>query len=280
MRAGIWQVHRDGPADGRFNMAKDALLLRRAATEGVASLRLYAWDRLTLSVGRAQKVERQVDLEACAALGIPVVRRETGGRAVLHGSDITYAIAAPLNDAQFQGGILAIYREISRAFLHFFAGLGLGPQAKAYTGRERAETVSPVCFVTPSAFEILLGGRKIVGSAQRQIPGAFLQHGSIPLEPQQDLLARIFVAADAARIAEQMTDLRSAGALPALGVDELRTRLLQSFGAVFDIGLESADWTHADRQEAEARRADFPWLEAAGPSTPPSPPRSGRPAAR
>jgi len=266
MQAKTWQVHRDGPAVGRFNMAKDALLLRRAATEGVAALRLYAWDRLTLSVGRAQKVERQVDLAACAALGIPVVRRETGGRAVLHGSDITYAIAAPLSDAQFQGGILAIYREISRAFLHFFEGLGLGPQTKAYTGRERAETVSPVCFVTPSAFEILLGGKKIVGSAQRQTRSAFLQHGSIPLTPQQDLLAQIFIGADGNRIAEQMTDLRTAGSV--LTVDDLRERLLQSFASVFDIGLESAKWTAGDQQEAEARMADFPWVEAARPSHP------------
>ncbi|HEX7928077.1 MAG TPA: lipoate--protein ligase family protein, partial [bacterium] len=82
-----WQLHDDGLADGRTNMAKDAVLLRRAAEHGIASLRLYGWERLTLSVGRAQKVERQVNLDACAALGIPVVRRETGGRAVLHGSD-------------------------------------------------------------------------------------------------------------------------------------------------------------------------------------------------
>src|SRR5262245_41098579 len=183
MHIRTWQLHDDGPAEGRANMAKDAVLLRRAAA-GIASLRLYGWDRLTLSVGRTQKVERQVNLDACAALDIPVVRRETGGRAVLHGSDLTYSIAAPLDGTQFQGGILGIYRHISQVFLRFFEGLGLGPQAKAYTGRERLETASPVCFVTPSAFEILLGGKKIVGSAQRQASGAFLQHGSIPLEPQ------------------------------------------------------------------------------------------------
>lgn len=258
-----WHLHWDRVADGRTNMAKDALLLQRAAAEGQAALRLYGWDRLTLSVGRAQKVERQIDLAACAARGIPVVRRETGGRAVLHGSDITYSIAAPLDDPRFSGGILGIYREISRAFLHFFEGLELGPQAKAYAGRERAETVSPVCFVTPSAFEILLRGRKIVGSAQRQVPRAFLQHGSIPLEPQQRVLSEIFLDAPAGRITEQMTDLRSEGCYPRWGLEELRQHLVEAFGAVFGIAFAPAPWSPADDAAVARHAAAFPWIEPA-----------------
>lgn len=255
-----WQVHWDSPADGRYNMAKDALLLQRAAEEGTAALRLYAWDRITLSVGRAQKVERQVDLGACAAHGIPVVRRETGGRAVLHGSDLTYSIAAPLGGPRFAGGILGIYREISEAFLHFFAGLGLGPECKAYAGRERAESASPVCFVTPSAFEILLRGKKVVGSAQRQVPRAFLQHGSIPLEPQQRLLSELFQAADAGQIAAQMTDLRGEGCYPRHSVEDLRRRLVDSFGAVFGLAFAPAPWTPADEAAVAERTAQFPWI--------------------
>jgi lipoate-protein ligase A len=256
-----WQLHWDGASDGRYNMAKDALLLQRAASQGTTSLRLYGWERLTLSVGRAQKVERQIDLGACAARGIPVVRRETGGRAVLHGSDITYAIAAPLGDPRFAGGILGIYREISQAFLRFFEGLGLGPQAKAYGARERAETASPVCFVTPSAFEILLGGKKIVGSAQRQVPRAFLQHGSIPLEPQLDTLSRIFLDAEASQIATQMTDLRSAGCYPRHSVEDLRQRMVDAFTTVFGIAMEPAPWTEADEAQMVEHAAAFPWIE-------------------
>jgi lipoate-protein ligase A len=265
-----WQVHWDGPADGRHNMAKDALLLHRAATEGTAALRLYTWDRLTLSVGRAQKVERQVDLSGCAARGIPVVRRETGGRAVLHGSDLTYSIAAPLGGPRFAGGILGIYREISEAFLHFFAGLGLGPECKAYAGRERAESASPVCFVTPSAFEILLRGRKVVGSAQRQVPRAFLQHGSIPLEPQQRLLSEIFHSAAESQIAAQMTDLRGEGCYPRYSVEELRRRLVDSFGAVFGVAFAPAPWSPADEAAVAERTAQFPWLGAGNPSSVPT----------
>ncbi len=256
-----WRLYLDGAADGRINMAKDALLLQRAVTEGRAVLRLYAWDRPTLSVGRAQKVERQVDLAACAARSIPVVRRETGGRAVLHGTDITYAIAAPLSDPRFAGGIPGIYQEISRAFLRFFDELGLGPQAKAYAGRERAETASPVCFVTPSAFEILLRGKKIVGSAQRQVPRAFLQHGSIPLEPQHTVLSGIFLGAEAGQIAAQMTDLRSEGCYPRLNVEELRKRLVDAFAAVFGIVFEPVPWGAADAAAVAGHTAAFPWME-------------------
>jgi lipoate-protein ligase A len=264
-----WQLHWDGPADGRYNMAKDALLLERAAAEGSAALRLYAWDRMTLSVGRAQKVERQIDLGACAAHGIPVVRRETGGRAVLHGSDLTYSIAAPLSGPRFSGGILGIYREISQAFLNFFSGLGVGAECKAYAGRERAESASPVCFVTPSAFEILLRGKKVVGSAQRQVPRAFLQHGSIPLEPQLRLLSEIFHSAAASQIAAQMTDLRSEGCYPRHSVADLRRRLVDSFGAVFGIAFEPAPWTPADEAAVTERTAEFPWIEAgAAPAVP------------
>lgn len=258
MSGTAWRVHRDGPADGRYNMAKDALLLRRAAAAGTVSLRVYQWDRLTLSIGRAQKVEREVDLSACAALGIPVVRRETGGWAVLHGSDLTYSIAAPLDGPRFQGGILAIYRDISRAFLHFFTGLGLGPQTRAYTGRERLDAASPVCFATPSAFEILLGGKKIVGSAQRQIPGAFLQHGSIPLSPQERILARVFRDATPEDIVARMTDLGSAG-VPVDPAD-LGDRLIRAFAEVFEAELAPAPWSAEDDQEVEVWLKEFPWL--------------------
>jgi lipoate-protein ligase A len=249
-------------------MAKDALLLRRA-TAGVVSLRIYQWDRLTLSIGRAQKVERQVDLAACATLGIPVVRRETGGWAVLHGSDITYSIAAPLHGTPFQGGILAIYRAISHALLHFFSGLGLGPHAQAYSGRERLEAASPVCFATPSAFEILLGGKKIVGSAQRQIPGAFLQHGSIPLSPQEQILARVFRGASPVDIASRMTDLSTAGVQVHPG--GLGDRLVQAFAAVFEAKMVSAAWTAADNREANMLMGGFPWLNPAPAQSSPAP---------
>ncbi|NIR96673.1 MAG: hypothetical protein GWO39_00800, partial [Gammaproteobacteria bacterium] len=97
--------------------------------------------------------------------------------------------------------------------------LGCEPEVKAYTGRQRVALADPICFATPSAFEILVGGRKLLGSAQRLLPKAFLQHGSLPLAPQWALLARLFRHADARALRDQMTDLQTVGVLPAGGDD-------------------------------------------------------------
>ncbi|MFI5401197.1 MAG: biotin/lipoate A/B protein ligase family protein [SAR324 cluster bacterium] len=252
-------------------MAWDEYALHAAGRDGVPRLRLYTWDRLTVSVGRAQQVERQIDLAACGRLGIPIVRRITGGRAVLHGSDLTYSLAAPLAgppgsaapfDAAARAGILGLYRELSRVFVRFFERLGLAPQVQAHTGRQRAESASPVCFATPSAFEILLGGRKIVGSAQRLLPGAFLQHGSIPLAPQEDILARVFLDGAGVDMARHMTDLTTAGTLREVTLGELRTLLAECFASVLGVELAPATWSEADR--SAVRRLAAAYTDLAG----------------
>lgn len=240
------------PAPGCVQMARDEFILQRAVRDGQPCMRLYAWDRLTLSIGRTQQAERQVDLNACRRLGIPVVRRMTGGRAVLHGTDLTYAVAAPLGGkrgpfaAAASQGISGLYRELSRAFLRFFAELGFSPRAQAYTSRQRAELASPVCFATPAAYEILLDGKKLVGSAQRLLPGGFLQHGSIPLAPQGDVLAQVFRDGSGEAMAEVMTDLTTTGVLPRLTLDEVRERLLASFAAEFGVAWMPMPWSEED----------------------------------
>jgi lipoate-protein ligase A len=272
-----WTVHDDTPASGSLQMARDELALRLAAETGRCTLRLYTWERLTLSLGRSQTLERQIDLEACRSLDIPVVRRVTGGRAVLHGSDLTYSVAAPLGTtpshagplaSASQQGILALYRELSQVFVDCFERLGLAPQVQGYTGRERAELASPVCFATPSAFEILLDGRKIVGSAQRQVPTAFLQHGSIPLAPQNAVLARIFRDGAGEAMGQSMTDLESAGVLSRFSLSEVRHELLDSFARTLGVKLDIQ--ARAAEEEAEAQRlaAGYPNLAQSDPQGP------------
>jgi len=256
-----WLFHCDPPASGAHNMAKDEFCLEQAARTGRPVLRLYRWERLTLSVGRAQKLERELRLEACRAAGIPLVRRITGGRAVLHGGDLTYAVAAPAHEPRFQGGIMAIYREISAVFVHFLRDLGLDPQVKCYSGRERGELASPVCFATPSAFEILVAGRKLVGSAQRLQARGFLQHGSIPLAPQADTLARVFRGADADGLRATMTDLATLRGAQPLPVAEVADRLARSFAAVMDTTLEPAPWGETEAARVRGLEAGYPYLE-------------------
>ncbi|MBI3991801.1 MAG: lipoate--protein ligase family protein, partial [Candidatus Lambdaproteobacteria bacterium] len=91
-----WDLVLDDDECGPLNMARDEHLLRRAIVTGRPSLRLYGWERLTLSLGRAQKLDGRIDRAACHAMGLPMLRRSTGGQAVLHGQDLTYAVAAPL----------------------------------------------------------------------------------------------------------------------------------------------------------------------------------------
>lgn len=255
-----WMLYLDGPALGPYNMAKDAYCLERAVALGCPALRLYRWSRMTMSVGRTQKVEREIDLAACRREGIDMVRRETGGRAVLHGSDLTYSLSAPLRPP-FKGGVMDIYREVSRVFVRFFTGLGKSPQVKEYTTRERADQASPICFSTPSAFEILLDGKKIVGSAQRLQTAGVLQHGSIPLAPQEELLARLFLGASAGDISAQMTDLHNQGIMPGLGLDELQNRLVAAWAEIMGVSFQDAPWDERDEQAVRKLESRFPLMD-------------------
>ncbi len=261
-----WLLYQDGPGSPSQNMAKDDYILAHAASRGVPVLRLYQWDRLTLSVGRGQKVSRSIDEAACDREGIPLVRRITGGRAVLHGSDLTYSVAAPTSLPFFQGGILTIYRNISQVFVSFFHRLGYDPQVKTYSGHERAVLSSPICFSTPSAFEIMIEGKKLVGSAQRLMPNAFLQHGSIPLSPQSALLARLFLNADEDEVSAQMTDLESLGLMGSHSLGELRGILVECFADVLEAEFDEVPWEPEDEAGVKALMNAYPFLSDNRPS--------------
>lgn len=175
-----WRFVRSEPLPGPLNMALDEVLATSCARgEGPPTLRLYTWDPPTVSVGYAQALEGEVDLEACRRLGFGVVRRMTGGRAVVHQHELTYAIAFP-EGLLGPGGIQEDYRRISQGLI---AGLRrLGVAADLSRGSVGRGAVSGVCFLSSSRFELSVAGRKLVGSAQRRLRGAVLQHGSLLLD--------------------------------------------------------------------------------------------------
>ncbi len=228
-------------------MAKDEYLLRAAARWERPVLRLYGWHPMTLSVGRNQRVEEEIDLAACRREGVAVVRRSTGGWAVLHGTDLTYAVAAPAS-AGFGGTIMEAYRSLAEVFVRLFAELGFRPEVQSYGGRERARRASPICFATPSAYELLIGGKKLVGSAQRRRPDGFLQHGSIPLRRQNELLARLFRGATAETIEAAMTDLETLDLWRRLTPAEFQGKLLDAFERVFRAEWCEMPWTEEDER--------------------------------
>lgn len=178
----------DAPAPGEENMRRDRSLLEACAQGDIAgAVRLYGFRPACLSLGRMQP-SSDVDLEACARDGVDVVRRPSGGRAVLHDEEVTYAVVCRADDPVFGGRVLESCARIHEAIAAGLALLGVRTAARALAAdlRRDAREAGAIadCFARPSAHELLDDrGRKLVGSAQARRAGALLQHGSVLLEP-------------------------------------------------------------------------------------------------
>jgi lipoate-protein ligase A len=173
-----WRLLRDEPRSGARNMAVDHALAD-ALAGGEAVFRLYRWERPTLSLGRNEPAGAY-PIGALRAKGMDIVRRPTGGRAVLHDAELTYAVVAPAG----AWGPRAAYRAVNEALAAALRSLG-APVAVSEGGvRALAPDAGP-CFRSPAAGEVVASGRKLVGSAQARVGGALLQHGSILLGGSQ-----------------------------------------------------------------------------------------------
>jgi len=183
-----WTLLIDEARPGWENMAIDSALLDLAVREGGLFLRLYQWAPYCLSFGRHEPALRRYDGARIRSLGIDCVRRPTGGRAVWHARELTYAVAAPV--ARF-GGLRQAYRELHEMLAAAVLELGAVPAlALAAEPRLLVPAAGP-CFASPAGGEVLVGGRKVVGSAQLQRAGAFLQHGSLLLQDGQELVGSL-----------------------------------------------------------------------------------------
>jgi len=189
MAKAIWRLLLTPAAGGAQNMALDEALMSRARETGEFTLRVYSWSAPTLSLGRNQSARRFYDLERIRARGLRVVRRPTGGRAILHHREITYSVTAPVADA---GDLHSSYDRINKVLVAGLERLGVRTEIAASPGRAVQPGPSP-CFDIPSAGELVLGGRKLAGSAQWRSEGALLQHGSILVEDDQSTLAELTI---------------------------------------------------------------------------------------
>jgi lipoate-protein ligase A len=171
-------------------MALDEALAHRAREAGECLLRVYGWSAPTLSLGRNQAARGLYDTERAVAMGIDIVRRPTGGRAVLHDHEITYAVAAP--EAAL-GALAAAYASINEMLVAALRAIGVDASLARPASRELPPGPVP-CFEAPSAGEVVAGGRKLVGSAQWRDDGALLQHGSILVEDDQPLAVALLRA--------------------------------------------------------------------------------------
>ena len=222
-----WRVIEHNPSRGAWNMAVDEAILESVFTgDSLPTLRLYAWEPACLSLGHAQPFN-EVNMHALNTRGWDVVRRPTGGRAILHVDELTYAVIAPENEPRVQGGVLDSYLRLSAALLEVLRILGLKPQAQPQRSKIRNEKPNPVCFEVPSNYEITVNGKKLIGSAQARRKEGILQHGALPLYGD---LSRIISTLQFPDVAART---------------QAKTRLLAHATTVeYELG-NACDWQHA-----------------------------------
>jgi len=182
-----WRYLVTPPATGAENMAVDEALMLRAAACGEWVLRVYSWSQPTISLGRNQTARDRYDLDTIREREYGIVRRPTGGRAILHRREITYSVTAPANDA---GDLRQSYGRINGLLVDALHRLGVRVQVAAPRTRAMAPGLTP-CFDVPSTGELVVGEHKLAGSAQWRADGGLLQQGSILIEDDQTELAAL-----------------------------------------------------------------------------------------
>ncbi len=265
----IWRLLHSAPADGATNMAVDEAILRAVAAGQVPpTLRLYAWEPACLSLGRGQPLS-DVDLQAVQAAGFGLVRRPTGGKAILHVDELTYSVVVSGTDSRVAGDIVESYRRLSAGLVHGLERLGITglvadrratPPLVGRAGGGKG----PVCFEVPSNYEITVGGRKLVGSAQMRAQSVVLQHGTLPLYGDIARICPLLTAhPDPARVrARAMTVEEALGPLDAdqgklpVTWDEAAGALALGFAEMLKLCLEPGTLTDGERAWAEELRAE------------------------
>ncbi|MCC6300861.1 MAG: lipoate--protein ligase family protein [Anaerolineales bacterium] len=251
-----WRLLVTPPARGAWNMAADeAILLHIGRGDSPPTLRLYAWTPACLSLGFAQPFA-DVDTQRLQSRGWEVVRRVTGGRAILHTDELTYSVIAPNDEPRVAGTILESYNRLAQALL--LAVKSLDVPVEMEEGVERnTQSVSPhnpVCFEVPSTYEITVDGKKLIGSAQARKKEGVLQHGSLPLAGDItricDALAFETEAARreaAQRLLERATTVE--GALGrGVGWEEARQAYVRAFEAQLGIQFEEGELSETESE--------------------------------
>jgi lipoyl(octanoyl) transferase len=225
------------PRSGYANMAIDVALLDRTEQVGESWLRLYRWSPHCLSFGRHEPAARQYDLNRIQELGVDTVRRPTGGRAVWHASELTYAITMPADRfPSLRSAYLAIHDLLREALSRIGVSGTLAPTART------APLEAGSCFAQPVGGEVLVNGRKVIGSAQLRRGSSLLQHGSILLEDSQ----KFVVSLQRTGAAAEESEGRVGPAPPPLGRRVDSTELAQAVGAAAGTRWSSIPWTQID----------------------------------
>lgn len=258
----VWRLLESPAAPGAWNMAVDETLLESTARgDAPPTLRFYAWQPPCLSLGYAQPLA-DVDRGRLAAHGWDLVRRPTGGRAILHTDELTYSVAGPNTEPRLAGEILTSYRRLSEAILAALESLSLSVRVLPVEEGPEVPPTQPVCFEVPSKFEITVDGKKLVGSAQSRRKGGVLQHGTLPLTgdlaritealafPNEDARAQA-----AARLLDRAATVESALGRPVSWAQATQA-FREGFQSVLNLAFEPGELTPWERERAEQLMAE------------------------
>lgn len=255
-----WRLILSEPLPGAMNMAIDSAILA-AVEEGISppTLRLYSWNPPCLSLGYNQPYS-DVDIDQLTDRKWDVVRRPTGGRAILHTDELTYAVIGPKSDPRLAGSLMNSYQNISQALFNALSLLGL--PVEVHTGKNPQAHHQPVCFENPSDFEITASGKKIIGSAQARKKNCLLQHGSLPLSGDLTRITQVlsYPSVKARQMAGEIILQKGATVAQVLGEVISWTRASQAYQAGFsqtlNILLEEGGLTSLEMANAQLLVSD------------------------
>lgn len=255
-----WRLLNSGFQAAAANMATDEAIMEAYAGQQVLpTIRFYGWRPAAVSIGYFQHGEREINFAACREQGIDVVRRLTGGRAVLHAAELTYSIIVGEDYPDMPMTITASYRYLSKGLLLGLEKLGLTaemtkPQA-AYS-HKIPQPASAACFDAPSHYELTVKKRKLIGSAQVRKHGVILQHGSVLLDFSANQLAGVLnlngeeKASTCNLLQERVMDLKTALGRE-VSWDEARTAMEAGFAEALGITLAAGSLTAAEKAATE-----------------------------
>jgi lipoate-protein ligase A len=251
-----WRLLITFPAGGAWNMAVDEAILEHIGRgASLPTLRLYAWQPACLSLGHAQP-HADVDRARLSEHGWEMVRRLTGGRAILHTDELTYSVTGRPDEPALAGSVLESYNRLAQALLLAVRNLGLPVEMKE-AAQSHSSQNNPVCFEVPSSYEITVGGKKLIGSAQARRKEGVLQHGSLPLTGDLTRICQALVfGGEAARTqAAQRLLARATTVEAALGRALSWEAAAQAFVHAFEAQLGLC-FEKGKLSESESRRAE------------------------
>ncbi|BAS46030.1 lipoate-protein ligase A [Staphylococcus schleiferi] len=258
-----WHFINTGSHDPYYNMALDEALLNFVSRGEIDPvIRFYTWNPPTLSIGYFQRLSKEIDIDKVKEKGYGLVRRQTGGRGVLHDKELTYSVIVPESHPDMPKTVTEAYRVISEGLLEGFKSLGFDAYFAVPRSKEEREKLkqprSSVCFDAPSWYELVVEGKKIAGSAQTRQKGVILQHGSILQDVDIDDLFDMFIFKND-RLKAKMKEafVEKAVAINDLSdshvsLTEMEVAFKEGFKKALDLEYQPLELTEAQQEEVKA----------------------------